>query len=98
FNKVEANFAFIYPDYDNTSSITDTNPAFGASSIYSINEQSGAEQACNTARPSSNHPGTVVAGFADGGVRPLNDSISTRVYIELLQPDVTYINVDELGW
>jgi len=38
-------------------------------------------------QPSSNHPGGVVAGFCDGHVVFLKDSLSASVYAQLLSPD-----------
>jgi prepilin-type N-terminal cleavage/methylation domain-containing protein len=106
-SNAEANLAFVYPDYT-LADLSETNPSFNVttsggstSGIYFINEgptDSSATPALHTARPSSNHPGTVVAGFADGGVRPLNDNISRMVYVQLLQPDVSFIDAAALGW
>jgi hypothetical protein len=39
------------------------------------------------ARPSSNHPGIVLAAFADRSVRPLNDSMDKRTFIWICQPN-----------
>lgn len=38
------------------------------------------------ARPSSNHPGTVITAFADRSVRPLSDQTAYEVFIRLCQP------------
>jgi len=38
------------------------------------------------ARPSSGHPGGVVAAFADRSTRFLNEGMNRRVFIELAQP------------
>jgi prepilin-type N-terminal cleavage/methylation domain-containing protein len=39
------------------------------------------------ARPSSNHPGIVVAAFADRNVRPLNENMDKKIFIWLCQPN-----------
>jgi prepilin-type N-terminal cleavage/methylation domain-containing protein len=39
------------------------------------------------ARPSSVHPGIVLAAFADRSVRPLNDSMDKHTFVWLCQPD-----------
>ena len=39
------------------------------------------------ARPSSHHPGVVVATFCDGHVQPLDEGIDYRVYQHLMTPD-----------
>jgi len=38
------------------------------------------------ARPSSGHPGIVVAAFADGSVRPLGENIDPNLFIQLARP------------
>jgi prepilin-type N-terminal cleavage/methylation domain-containing protein/prepilin-type processing-associated H-X9-DG protein len=62
------------------------------------NNVTGASPALSTARPSSKHPGSVNAGFADGGARKINENIDYRVYRSLCQPSVTNINAADLGW
>jgi hypothetical protein len=39
------------------------------------------------ARPSSNHPGIVLAAFADRSVRPLNESMDKRTFVWICQPN-----------
>jgi prepilin-type N-terminal cleavage/methylation domain-containing protein len=39
------------------------------------------------ARPSSNHPGIVLAAFADRSVRPLNENMDKRTFIWICQPN-----------
>jgi hypothetical protein len=51
-----------------------------------------------TARPSSNHPAIVIAGFADGGARRVNESIGYDVYIKLCMPSSSNIDTADLGW
>lgn len=46
-----------------------------------------------TARPSSNHPGSVVMGFADGSVRTVREDIAPSVYVRLMTPDDKKCNV-----
>ncbi|MGL4595006.1 MAG: DUF1559 domain-containing protein [Thermoguttaceae bacterium] len=38
-------------------------------------------------RPSSNHPGLVVLGLADGSARRENDDVDSNVYVKLVCPD-----------
>jgi hypothetical protein len=52
----------------------------------------------STARPSSNHPAVVIAGFADGGARRVNESIGYDVYIKLCMPSSSNIDTADLGW
>jgi hypothetical protein len=40
----------------------------------------------NTARPSSNHPGIVIAAFADRGAKPLNENMDKKVFVQICQP------------
>jgi hypothetical protein len=40
-----------------------------------------------TARPSSYHPGVVVAAFADRSVRTLNEGMDKLVYIYICSPN-----------
>ena len=52
-----------------------------------------------TARPSSAHPGVVVAAFVDGGVRPLKDDIDKTLFVRLARPGSgVIINPKDLGW
>jgi hypothetical protein len=39
------------------------------------------------ARPSSNHPGIVVAAFADRNIRPLNENMDPKIFIWICQPN-----------
>jgi hypothetical protein len=39
------------------------------------------------ARPSSNHPGIVLAAFADRSVRPLNENMDKRTFVWICQPN-----------
>ena len=39
------------------------------------------------ARPSSGHPGVVVAAFFDAGVRPLRDNMDGNLYVQLMRPN-----------
>jgi len=40
-------------------------------------------------RPSSRHPGTIIAAFADGSARPINDNIDIREWLRAVCPDST---------
>jgi len=52
-----------------------------------------------TARPSSGHPGVVVAAFVDGGVRPLKDAMDKTLFVRLARPGSGVIlNPGSLGW
>ena len=51
-----------------------------------------------TARPSSGHPGVVVAAFADGSVRPIRDDINKTLFVQLMRPGSGVIlNPRDLG-
>jgi len=51
-----------------------------------------------TARPSSGHPGVVVAAFADGSVRPIRDDINKTLFVQLMRPGSGVIlNPKDLG-
>jgi hypothetical protein len=41
----------------------------------------------HSARPSSNHPGIVLAAFADRSVRPLSESMNKQTFIWICQPN-----------
>ena len=43
------------------------------------------------ARPSSGHPGVVVAAFADGRVQALSDDMDRRTFTQLVRPGSNYI-------
>ena len=50
-------------------------------------------------RPSSGHPGIVVATFADGGVRPLRDNMDRTLFVRLARPGSgVIINPRDLDW
>jgi hypothetical protein len=52
-----------------------------------------------TARPSSAHPGVVVAAFVDGGVRTLRDDMDRTLFVRLCRPGSgVIINTGDLGW
>ena len=51
------------------------------------------------ARPSSGHPGVVVAAFVDGGVRPLKDDMDKTLFVRLARPGSgVIVNPGDLGW
>ena len=39
------------------------------------------------ARPSANHGGMIVMGFADGSVRTVNDTVDATLFIRLMTPN-----------
>ncbi|MDR1479419.1 MAG: DUF1559 domain-containing protein [Planctomycetaceae bacterium] len=94
---LESHLAFVYPM---GSPISAAAALFGTVTVEFINENETGQDTPSdkTARPSSNHPGTVVSSFADGGVRPLNDSIDKEVFIKLCQPSNGNIDAKDLGW
>jgi prepilin-type processing-associated H-X9-DG protein len=53
--------------------------------IYQLSSADNAPDA-NFARPSSNHPGLVIAAFADGSVERLNEAIDYLTYVHLITP------------
>jgi prepilin-type N-terminal cleavage/methylation domain-containing protein len=107
----EINLAFTYPGdttvtggkNDGTASngVFKTAPVESgatASDLYFINVGPKENQSPATARPSSNHPAVVVAGFADGGARPINEDIDQNVFINLCKPSITNVDAGALGW
>jgi prepilin-type N-terminal cleavage/methylation domain-containing protein len=54
-----------------------------------VSYREGAPVFAEIARPSSNHPGLVVAVFADGSTRTLNNGIAYHVYQQLMTPQGT---------
>jgi prepilin-type N-terminal cleavage/methylation domain-containing protein len=85
---VEQNLAFTYPGGGYVES----------ASVLWLGQNPAADASNATARPSSNHPGIIVAGFADGGVRPINDNIDKDIFIKLCQPGCSDIDAGKLGW
>jgi prepilin-type N-terminal cleavage/methylation domain-containing protein len=81
---IEQNVAFTYSN-DSTA-------------VYDINQNKDVTASNLTARPSSNHPSVVIAGFADGGARKINENIEPTIYRALCQPAVTRIDAADLGW
>jgi len=74
------------PNYVPLSSLTDTetSPLFinegRSNSSVSITYRS------RTARPSSGHPGGVIAAFVDGGVRLIRDDMDKTLFVRLARP------------
>jgi hypothetical protein len=94
YHRCEEQLGFTYPTYINN--LSSANPTFNDDTVSFINVKYGGYSYA----PSSNHPGIVVASFADGGVRPLNETIATDVYIKLCQP-AAGSDIDtgtDLGW
>ncbi|MDR2347005.1 MAG: DUF1559 domain-containing protein, partial [Planctomycetaceae bacterium] len=83
---LESNLAFVYPaDQPANINLASSAALFG-SVVNFINEDlTDADPTSKTARPSSNHPGIVISAYADGGVRPLSETIDKEVYIKLCQ-------------
>ncbi|MDR2706733.1 MAG: DUF1559 domain-containing protein [Planctomycetaceae bacterium] len=77
---------YSHKGYDNPVNTTDYNvPAFiniGRASQYDV-----WTKPYHKARPSSNHPGVVLAAFADRSVRPLNESMSKETFVWICQPN-----------
>jgi prepilin-type N-terminal cleavage/methylation domain-containing protein len=83
-NQIEQDLAFTYGASD--------------TEIYAINAQPGVDPANATARPSSNHPAVVIAAFADGGARKINENVDYGIYIKLCQPNNSDFDAAILGW
>jgi len=63
-------------------------PSVPAGSHYAINEDMGStESDVPHARPSSRHPGGVIATFCDGHTQFLRENIDHEVYKHLMTPD-----------
>ena len=54
-----------------------------------VSYREGTPVVAEVARPSSNHPGLVVAVFADGSTRTLSNGIAYHVYQQLMTPNGT---------
>lgn len=68
--------------------ISPTDPAYATT--YSpawINDLREGGNAYRTSRPSSNHPGVVVAAFADRSTRPLNQLMDKKIFQLLCSPN-----------
>ena len=84
--------------------LSDTTLGLGANSPLFINEGRNFSglvptNANRQARPSSGHPGVVVAAFADGGVRVLRDDMDRTLFVRLARPGSGVIlNPRDLGW
>ncbi|MDR2116760.1 MAG: DUF1559 domain-containing protein [Planctomycetaceae bacterium] len=90
-----------YDTSNNTTAAVEV-PAFinvlrGESSGASVGTTPTAHPAYQTARPSSNHPGIVIAAFADRSVRPLNENMDKTMFIKICQPNCNeVIDADKL--
>jgi len=99
---VERWVGFCYPNMGATWS-SPSNHAAGAAAVdalpnwpatgqpYFVNEGRATSTAPGVGvqliRPSSGHPGVVVAAFFDGGVRPLKDNMDRNLYVQLMRPN-----------
>jgi hypothetical protein len=109
--EVESHVGFCYPNISGTAAITNvdtypTYPAYSATTYQPLFINEGRASSPNPAyntyqrtRPSSGHPGLVVAAFCDGGTRTLKDDINKTVFVQLCRPDSGLIlNPKDLGW
>ncbi|MDR0608485.1 MAG: DUF1559 domain-containing protein [Planctomycetaceae bacterium] len=85
------------PDADNTSAswygydtLAENNPLFinvaRVPENFTALPSSATPTQYNLARPSSNHPGIVIAVFADRGAKPLNENMDKKVFVQICQP------------
>jgi prepilin-type N-terminal cleavage/methylation domain-containing protein len=92
----------VTPNRETATWVTPSN--LSANSPLFINEGRGNSGFVYTnpnrlARPSSGHPGVVVAAFADGGVRVLRDDMNRTTFVQLARPGSGVIlNPRDLGW
>jgi prepilin-type N-terminal cleavage/methylation domain-containing protein len=84
--------------------MTGTAPNLAPAGPWKINEgrpNSGlvaARPGYQTARPSSAHPGVVIAAFCDQGTRPLRDDIDPNIFVQLCRPGSrAIINPKDIG-
>jgi len=111
--EVESLLGFCYPNAFNTTYIGTTTaiesetPIYTATTTYFppyfINERRPSATPPGvrplTARPSSGHPGVVVAAFCDRGTRVLRDDMNRLVFVQLCRPGSGVIfNPRDLGW
>ncbi len=78
-----------YQSYNTTPLTTTTDAGYHVPAF--INQGRGETLAgfsqYRRARPSSNHPGIVLAAFADRSVRPVNENMDKRTFVWLCQPN-----------
>ena len=55
--------------------------------VWARNSNFLPNSSANEPRPSSKHPGTIIAAYADGSARPINDDISTEEWLKAVCPD-----------
>ena len=94
-NGVNGNF--VYTPLTHANNLTTFQPLFinegRKNSTFTFSEPT------RTARPSSGHPGVVVAAFCDGGVRVLKDDMDKGLFIQLCRPGSGVIlNPRDLGF
>lgn len=80
---------YVEPGYGTTPTGTTTG-ATAAEFPLSINQCAGdvtGPRAWVTARPSSNHPASVVAAMVDGSVRVINEGVDHGVYVRAMIPN-----------
>ncbi|MBQ2682317.1 MAG: DUF1559 domain-containing protein [Thermoguttaceae bacterium] len=76
------NTSFPCEGFHNGTSVAISTPPIGINRCYRDAEM----KYWLTARPSSNHNGSVVMGFADGSVRVVNEEVDPIVYISAMCP------------
>jgi prepilin-type N-terminal cleavage/methylation domain-containing protein/prepilin-type processing-associated H-X9-DG protein len=78
---------------------TDPVPDPLETALFTINENPATPATDGLPRPSSNHPGGVVAAFCDGSVRFVAETINEVTYLHIMTPDSkrTGNNLDALG-
>jgi len=101
---IEAYVGFCYPRtfVDPLNVVGNANyQSIGSGEPLFINEgrKGAAPRGVETARPSSGHPGIVVAAFCDGSVRPLKDEMSRELFIQLCRPNSgVVLNPKDMDW
>jgi hypothetical protein len=92
---VELQVGFCYPNVfdDNAVDALPAWPGIGSALHQPLFINEGRATSSNPgvgselARPSSGHPGIVIAAFFDGGVRPLKDNMDRNLYVQLMRPN-----------
>jgi hypothetical protein len=85
-----ANYSASDPDGETDNSSWKGYDITSASNPLFINRDRNANDSSldqySRARPSSNHPGIVIAAFADRAVRPLNENMDPKIFVRICQP------------
>jgi hypothetical protein len=92
FVTIESEVGFCYPNVFTSSTTVYEEPDYtrNVAQPLFINEgrsnSGGTWTTQQTTRPSSGHPGVIIAAFCDGSVRPLKDDMDRTLFVRLCRP------------